>query len=168
METEKAFILINTVKCIGDEYKAVTQSGTEIYVKKDELIPYVRFPEGPDESFGFVKVNGKAFTADTVKIIIQIYEGLIRRFERETDKENSKRLQDAEIGKSQRKQSNADRIRNMTDEELAKFLSEFSACNVCEYYDPETHRCDTDSNFLCVKAYAEAIIGDWLKQPVEE
>lgn len=73
-----------------------------------------------------------------------------------------------EFIKSQRKQSNAQRIRNMTDEELAKFLSEFSACNVCEYYDPETHRCDTDSNFLCVKAYAEAIIGDWLKQPVEE
>ena len=168
METEKAFILINTVKCIGDEYKAVTQSGTEIYVKKDELIPYVRFPEGPDEAFGFVKVNGKAFTADTVKIIIQIYEGLIRRLEYETDKENLKRLQDAEIGKSQRKQSNADRIRSMTDEELAKFLSEFSACNVCEYYDPETHRCDVNSNFLCVKAYAEAIIGDWLKQPVEE
>lgn len=66
------------------------------------------------------------------------------------------------------KNTNADKIRNMTDEELAKFLSEFSACNVCEYYDPETHRCDTDSNFLCVKAYAEAIIGDWLKHPVEE
>ena len=66
------------------------------------------------------------------------------------------------------KQSNADRIRGMTEEELARFLSEFSACNVCEYYDPETHRCDTDSNFLCVKAYAEAIIGDWLKQPEEE
>ena len=66
------------------------------------------------------------------------------------------------------KQSNAQRIRNMDDEELAKFLSEFSACNVCEYYDPETHRCDTDSNFLCVKAYAEAIIGDWLNKPVEE
>ena len=64
--------------------------------------------------------------------------------------------------------TNSERIRGMTDEELAKFLSEFSACNVCEYYDPETHRCDTDSNFLCVKAYAEAIIGDWLKQPVEE
>ena len=66
------------------------------------------------------------------------------------------------------KNTNADKIRSMADEELAKFLSEFSACNVCEYYDPETHRCDTDSNFLCVKAYAEAIIGDWLKQPVEE
>ena len=66
------------------------------------------------------------------------------------------------------KQTFGDKIRGMTDEELAKFLSEFSACNVCEYYDPETHRCDTDSNFLCVKAYAEEIIGDWLNKPAEE
>ena len=66
------------------------------------------------------------------------------------------------------KRTNADRIRNMSDEELAKFISEFSACNVCEYYDSETNRCDTDGNFLCVKEYAEAIIGDWLKQPVED
>ena len=73
-----------------------------------------------------------------------------------------------EFIKSQKKQSNADRIRGMGDEELAKFISEFSACNVCEYYDSETNRCDTDGNFLCVKEYAEAIIGDWLKQPVED
>lgn len=74
----------------------------------------------------------------------------------------------AKKGREAMVMTNAQRIRNMTDEELAKFLSDFSACNVCEYYDPETHRCDTDSNFLCVKAYAEAIIGYWLKQPVEE
>ena len=142
METEKAFILINTVKCIGDEYKAVTQSGTEIYVKKDELIPYVRFPEGPDEAFGFVKINGKAFTADTVKIIIQIYEGLIGRFEYETE-------QDAEIGKSQRKQSNADRIRGMTNEELAEYLITFQ----------NTFGEEHEGMMSCL---------DWLKQPMEE
>lgn len=66
------------------------------------------------------------------------------------------------------KNTNADKIRNMTDEELAKFLSEFSACSVCEYYDSETNGCDTDGNFLCVKAYADGIIGRWLKQPVED
>lgn len=121
----KAFILIDTIKSIRDEYKAVTQSGTEIYVKKSEAIPYIDFPKEEGETFGFVKINGKAFTADTIKIIIQIYEGLIRRFEYETDKENLKRLQDAEIGKSQRKQSNADRIRSMTDEELAEYLTTF-------------------------------------------
>lgn len=71
-----------------------------------------------------------------------------------------------EFVKSQRKQSNADRIRGMDDEELSKFLSEFSACQVCKYFNEELDRCGARFNFLCVKAYAEAIIGDWLKQPV--
>lgn len=145
----KAFILIDTIKSIGDEYKAVTQSGTEIYVKKSEAIPYIDFPKEEGETFGFVKVNGKAFTADTVKIIIQIYEGLIRRFEHETDKENLKRLQDAEIGKSRRKQGNADRIRSMTDEELAEYLATFQNAFGEEY----------EGMMSCL---------DWLKQPAEE
>ena len=66
------------------------------------------------------------------------------------------------------KKTNADNVRNMTDEELAKFLSEFSACNVCEQFDKRLDRCGADNHFVCVKEYAEAIIGDWLKQPVEE
>ena len=73
-----------------------------------------------------------------------------------------------EFIKSQRKQSNADRIRGMTDEELAKFLSEFSSCNICEQFDKRLDRCGADNHFVCVKEYAEAIIGDWLKQPAEE
>lgn len=73
-----------------------------------------------------------------------------------------------EFIKGQRKQSNADRIRGMTGEELANFLSEFRACNVCEQFDKRLDRCGADNNFLCVKEYAEAIIGDWLKQTVEE
>lgn len=71
-----------------------------------------------------------------------------------------------EFIKSQKKHSNADRIRGMDDEELAKFLSEFSACNICEYNDKRVDMCCSD--FICVKEYAEAIIGYWLKQPVEE
>lgn len=66
------------------------------------------------------------------------------------------------------KQSNGDHIRGMSDGELAKFISEFSACNVCEHYNKEADRCYADNGFVCVKAYAEAIIGDWLKQPVED
>ena len=73
-----------------------------------------------------------------------------------------------EFIKGQRKQSNAQRIRNMTDEELAKFLSDFSACNICEQFDKRLDRCGADNHFLCVKEYAEAVIGEWLKQPVEE
>lgn len=42
-----------------------------------------------------------------------------------------------EFIKSQRKQSNADRIRSMADEELEKFISEFSACQVCKYFNEE-------------------------------
>lgn len=64
--------------------------------------------------------------------------------------------------------TNSERIRDMTDEELAKFLSEFSACKVCEHYNKEADRCYADNHFVCVKEYAQAIIGDWLKQPVEE
>ena len=66
------------------------------------------------------------------------------------------------------KKSNGDRIRGMNDKELAKFLSEFSACNVCEQFDERLDRCGADNHFVCVKEYAQAIIGDWLKQPVED
>ena len=66
------------------------------------------------------------------------------------------------------KKTNADNVRNMTDEELAKFLSEFSACNICEQFDKRLDRCGADNHFVCVKEYAQAIIGDWLKQPVED
>lgn len=64
--------------------------------------------------------------------------------------------------------TNGEKIQRMTDEELAKFLSEFSACKVCEYYNKEADRCGADNHFGCVKEYAEAIIGAWLKQPVKE
>ena len=72
------------------------------------------------------------------------------------------------IGESEKKLSNGDRIRGMGDEELAKFLSEFSACNICEQFDKRLDRCGADNHFVCVKEYAQAIIGDWLKQPVED
>lgn len=62
--------------------------------------------------------------------------------------------------------TNGEKIRGMTDEELEKFLLEFSACQICEHYNKEFDRCDSIP--VCVKKYAEAIIGDWLKQPVEE
>ena len=64
--------------------------------------------------------------------------------------------------------TNSERIRDMTDEELAKFLSEFSACNICEQFDKRLDRCGADNHFVCVKKYAGAIVEDWLKHPVEE
>ena len=64
--------------------------------------------------------------------------------------------------------TNSERIRNMEDEELARVFLEFRACNVCEQFDKRLDRCGEDNHFVCVKEYAQAIIGDWLKQPVEE
>ena len=64
--------------------------------------------------------------------------------------------------------TNGEHIRGMSCEELAKFISEFSACQVCKYFNEELDECGASVNFLCVKEYAEAIIRDWLKQPVEE
>lgn len=64
--------------------------------------------------------------------------------------------------------TNGEKIRVMNDEELARFLSEFSVCNICEQFDKRLDRCDANNHFLCVKEYAEAIVGDWLKHPVEE
>ena len=71
-------------------------------------------------------------------------------------------------GRETMKMTNGERIRVMNDEDLVKFLSEFSACKVCEHFDNRLDRCGAGDGFLCVKAYTEAIIGDWLKQPMEE
>ena len=64
--------------------------------------------------------------------------------------------------------TNGEKIRVMNDEELARFLSEFSDCNICEQFDKRLDRCGADNHFVCVKEYAEAFIGDWLKQPAED
>lgn len=66
------------------------------------------------------------------------------------------------------KQSNADRIRGMGDEELAEFLSVFNACKVCKQFDKNTGQCNEFSKFLCTKEYEKLVIYEWLKQPVEE
>lgn len=57
------------------------------------------------------------------------------------------------------KNTNADKIRNMTDEELAKFLSECADCATCQLVNPKN--CGTEET--CAKAFLE-----WLKQPVED
>lgn len=62
---------------------------------------------------------------------------------------------------------NYDLIMKMTDKELAKFLTEFIDCNVCEQFNKRFDRCDADSHFVCVKEYAEAIIVHWLNQQAE-
>lgn len=62
--------------------------------------------------------------------------------------------------------TNADAIRNMSDEELAEFLGEFEVCNVCKYLG-DRGECELDSIFLCEKGFAVAIAKDWLQSEVK-
>ena len=54
--------------------------------------------------------------------------------------------------------TNAQKIRAMSDEELAKFLYSGKFCDICEESCEEC-RCNGD---------CESRLADWLKQPVEE
>lgn len=60
--------------------------------------------------------------------------------------------------------TNADRIRSMSDEELADFLEEFEACDVCKYHDKD--RCTFEN--ICVHEFAGAMIWEWLKSPTTD
>ena len=62
------------------------------------------------------------------------------------------------------KQTNADRIRSMTDEELAEFLESYSVCENCEYLHGE--RCSLENP--CVHGFANAMAHKWLRKEVEE
>ena len=66
--------------------------------------------------------------------------------------------------------TNADRIRSMSDEELATEITKNPSipCRMCEYYNHKLGHCDERRDFACVTAYAEALALDWLKHPVKE
>ena len=62
------------------------------------------------------------------------------------------------VSATDRKATNADRIRAMNDEELCKFLGECKFCDICEEgCDSCTYNGDCDKRLL-----------EWLKQPAEE
>lgn len=63
--------------------------------------------------------------------------------------------------------TNADRIRSMTDEELARALTEDTACKMCEYWGKEIDSCNAPFSFVCTKGYAEALILKWLQSEAE-
>ena len=52
--------------------------------------------------------------------------------------------------------TNADKLRSMTDEELAEWLDECAGCSICKKYPTQ---CDID----CYSGHLE-----WLKQEVKE
>lgn len=59
--------------------------------------------------------------------------------------------------------TNADKIRSMSDEELAEFLEKFEVCSNCEYMDKK--RCTLDNP--CVHGFAFAITLKWLQSEAE-
>lgn len=63
-------------------------------------------------------------------------------------------------------QTNADKIRNMTDEELAEFLIRQHACDCCDFYGRGA-RCNAPDGFVCTNGYASAIIQKWLQEEAE-
>ena len=75
-------------------------------------------------------------------------------------------------------QTNADRIRNMSDEELADFLAncgDFRPCWQCDYVyvnrvDAEvpTLGCTAPCDFVCTKKYAAALTQRWLGYPAKK
>ena len=64
--------------------------------------------------------------------------------------------------------TNADRIRSMSDDELADFLADeeiFNACNNCDFN--RCNNCNAPIDFICTKGYATALIQEWLQSEVE-
>lgn len=70
------------------------------------------------------------------------------------------------------KQTNSDRIRSMSDEELAEFLADsekFSPCKNCDFHfvDAMNDDCKAPDGWICTKGYAAALIQKWLQSEVE-
>ena len=70
-------------------------------------------------------------------------------------------------------QTRADRIRSMSDEELAEFLADsekFSPCKNCDFHfvDAMNDDCKAPDGWICTKGYAAALIQKWLQSEVEE
>ena len=66
-----------------------------------------------------------------------------------------------QLAEEYKSKTQADKIRLMSDEELADFLEEFEACDVCKYYDK--NRCTFENP--CVHEFAGVMIYEWLKSP---
>ena len=64
-----------------------------------------------------------------------------------------------QLAEEYKPKTNADRIRAMSDEELAEFLESFEACTNCEYMDGTL----CTFNNPCVHEFATAMIFKWLQ-----
>ena len=75
-------------------------------------------------------------------------------------------------GVCEKPKTNADRIRSLSDEELAEFLADseiFSPCKNCDFHfvDEMNDDCIAPDGWICTKGYAAALIQKWLQSEVE-
>ena len=61
--------------------------------------------------------------------------------------------------------SNADKIRAMSDEELAEFLESFEVCTNCEYKEKTIGLCTFDN--ICTHGFATAMALKWLQSEAD-
>ena len=69
-----------------------------------------------------------------------------------------------------KRMTQADRIRSMSDEELAEFMANkggYIACCQCDFFNHDEEKCESPSGWICTKGYAEALIHKWLQSEVE-
>ena len=67
--------------------------------------------------------------------------------------------------------TNADKIRSMSDEELAEFMANkggYIACCQCDFFNHDEEKCESPYGWLCTKGYASALIQKWLHLEMEE
>lgn len=93
-----------------------------------------------------------------------IYSYGYNRIKDGVPEEFSKRLETPERPK---KMTNGDRIRNMTDEELANAVvsGELDACTHCEFYDGVIGSCNLDNPCVKELAYVELLV--WIQSDSE-
>ena len=92
------------------------------------------------------------------------------KYEIEQNNEYHCKIYDVDIKQCECKKpkTNADRIRSMSDEELAEFLADsekFSPCNNCDFHfaDAMNDDCKAPDGWICTKGYAAALIQKWLQ-----
>lgn len=77
------------------------------------------------------------------------------------------KLQRCQSFEQKKPQSQADRIRAMSDEELAECFATLVICEICEYCGE--NKCNrTGGEFLCTTATSAKMLCKWLKSEVKE
>lgn len=91
---------------------------------------------------------------------MSVYEGIMRGLNEAIEHVEGNCTE----ARTMKRMTNADRIRSMSDEELAKFVCRIDALDeICEKQDPTQDGSGCDEHHNCSACYL-----DWLQQPARE